>query len=242
MNHVSTISDEFLNALVDDQLAAPERDEILQALNGDAALRERLCELRGLKQLVQHAYPQPPGSAGLRDGFRKAWWPQSLAACFALLMVGGMAGWLAHGWRTPISEGQMMGALQALQHNDFDAKPVNYVVHVDTANPVRLKTALDETESLLSNKKAGEKVQVEIVANGPGLNLLREGASPYAQRIAELQSKYPNLALMACGQTIRKLKKAGVNVELLPHTKITPSALEQIISLRLKQHWVYIKV
>ena len=157
-------------------------------------------------------------------------------------MVGGMAGWLAHGWRTPISEGQMMGALQALQHNDFDAKPVNYVVHVDTANPVRLKTALDETESLLSNKKAGEKVQVEIVANGPGLNLLREGASPYAQRIAELQSKYPNLALMACGQTIRKLKEAGVNVELLPHTKITPSALEQIISLRLKQHWVYIKV
>jgi len=244
MSREKDISDEYLNALVDGQLATADQEEALQALNGDADLRERLCELRALKQLVQHAYPQE-SEVSLRRrrlGFPSAWWPQSLAASLVMLMIGGMAGWLVHDWKEPVSDNQMMSALRAMQHNDFEPRQASYIVHVDTDNPIRLKTALDEAESLLSTHHKGQPPQVEIVANGPGLNLLREGISPYAQRISEMQEKYPNLTMMACGQTIRKLQEGGAMIELLPHTKIAPSALEQIISRRLKQHWAYIKV
>jgi intracellular sulfur oxidation DsrE/DsrF family protein len=242
MNHVDTISDEFLNALVDGQLEVSEQDAALQAINEDAALRDRVCELRSLKQLVQHAYPKPALDSTYRHGFRSVGWLRPLAACFVLLMAGGVAGWFVHDWRAaPPGNGQMSEIPQAIRQNEIETRQVNYVVQVDTANPIRLKTALDEAESLLANRDA-QSAQVEIVANGPGLNLLREGVSPYARRLMELQTKYPNLTLMACGKTIRKLQEEGVAVELLPHTKITPSALEQIITRRLKQHWVYIKV
>lgn len=241
MNHINTISDEFLHALVDGQLSSVEEDEVLLAMRADASLRDRVCELRGLKLLVQHAYPKPADDTAARHRFLSQGWRQSLAAGFMLLTLGGVAGWLAHDWKSPAGEGRMVGAPQALQQNDYQARPVNYLMHIDTANPDRLKMALDEAESLLSNRD-GPSAQVEIMANGPGLNLLREGVSPYARRLLALQAKYPKLTLMACGKTIQKLQDAGIAVQLLPRTQVTPSALDEIISRRLKQHWVYLKV
>lgn len=243
MNREHVVSDEFLNALVDDQLDAAERDFALAAASRDEALAARVCELRGMKQMVRHAYPLPEKGEERRGSWSGRHLPQlrSLAACFMLLMLGGSAGWLVHDFSG--GEGQMIHALQALQQNDIATVPSRYVVHVDTANPVRLKMALDEAESLLASYQvANQPARVEIVANGPGLDLLRAGISPYAERIEALEKKYPNLGFMACGQTIRKLRAKGVDVVLLPHTEVTPSALEQIISRRVKQNWAYIKV
>ncbi len=245
MNNEQAISDEFLNALVDDQLDSAEKDYALRAVNQDAALRERVCELRGLKEMVQHAYPQATVEQVQRRGRMSLRIPQlqSLAACFLLLLVGGTSGWLIHDLSLPAGDNQMIHSLQALQQNDFAVHPSKFVVHVDTANPVRLKTALDEAESLLASAPDNpDAMRVEVVANGPGLDLLRADRSPYAQRIALLEKKYPTLDFMACGQTIRKLRDKGIVVELLPNTLVTPSALEQIITRRLKQHWAYIKV
>jgi intracellular sulfur oxidation DsrE/DsrF family protein len=239
------ISDEFLNALVDDQLDSDEKDYALREANQNTEFRERVCELRALKEMVQHAYPQVADDAPRTRGWTglRLSHLQSLAACFMLLLVGGASGWLAHDISSPASDNQMVHSLRALQQNDFAIRPSKYVVHVDTANPVRLKTALDEAENLLTTTQdTSQPSQVEIIANGPGLDLLRTGISPYAQRIALMQKKYPGLNFMACGQTIRKLKEQGIVVELLPHTEVTPSALEQIITRRLKQNWAYIKV
>jgi intracellular sulfur oxidation DsrE/DsrF family protein len=135
-----------------------------------------------------------------------------------------------------------MRLLQSVQRNDIGAESQKFIVHVGSSNPVRLKTALDETESLLdSYRRSNRKLQVEIVANGGGVDLLRADVSPYAKRIGMMQEKYPNLDFMACAQTIKKLQEKGVDVKLLPHTGVASSALDQI-TLRLKQDWVYIKV
>ncbi len=237
------ISDEFLNAFVDDQLDAAEKSHAFDAIGQDEALKERVCEFRGLKEMVRHAYEQPlvrSKSAGNGLRLRAPYLP-ALAACL-LLCIGGASGWFAHAWTGRGGEPEMIRMFQSVQRNDASGEPQKILVHVSSSNPVRLKTALDETENLLdSYRRSGRKLQVEIVANGGGVDLLRTKGSPYARRIGAMQEKYPNLDFMACGQAIKKLREKGVDVQLLPHIGVASSALEQI-TLRLKENWAYIKV
>jgi len=237
------ISDEFLNAFVDDQLDGAERGRAFDAIEHDGGLKERVCELRGLKERMRHAYEHPPtqGRSAVNGRRLRTSHFRALAACL-LLCIGAASGWFAHTWAGMGSDSEMTRLLQSVQRNDVGVEPQNIIVHVGSSNPVRLKTALDETESLLdSYRRSNRKLQVEIVANGGGVDLLRADVSPYAQRIGLMQEKYPNLGFIACGQTIRKLQDKGVDVKLLPHTGVASSAVDQI-ALRLKQDWVYIRV
>ena len=238
----SVVSDEFLNAFVDDQLEAAEKSHAFEAIGHDDTLKERVCELRGLKEMVKHAYAHPPARVPAVKGRRsRASYLQALAACM-LLCIGAASGWFAHVWTGMGSDREMARLLQSVQHNDVGGEPQKIIVHVSSSNPVRLKSALDETESLLdAYRRTNRPLQVEIVANGGGVDLLRADVSPYAKRIGMMQEKYPNLGFIACGQTIKKLREKGVDVQLLPHTGVASSALDQI-TRRLKQDWVYIKV
>lgn len=237
------VSDEFLNAFVDDQLEEAEKGHTFDVIENDEALKERVCELRGLKERVRHAYEHPPvrGRKVVKGWRWRASHLQALAACL-LLCIGVASGWLAHGWTGMGGDREMTRLLQSVQRSDVGAEPQKFIIHVGSSNPVRLKTALDETEGLMdSYRRSNRKLQVEIVANGGGVDLLRADVSPYARRIGLMQEKYPDLGFMACGQTIKKLQEKGVNVQLLPYAGVASSALEQI-TLRLKENWVYIKV
>lgn len=243
MKQDQTISDEFLNAFVDDQLDPAEKSRVFELIEQDETLKARVCELRGLKARVQHAYanPPPPPRASARSWLRGAPLQQALVASL-LLAIGSVSGWFAHNWSGYGSDHEIMRLLQVVQRNDIGADPRKLMIHVGNANPVRLNTALDEAENLLaSSRRANRPIQVEIIANGGGLDLLRADGSPYARRIGLLREKYPTLELMACGQTLRNLRAKGVNVRLLPNTGVAPSALDEI-TLRLKQGWGYIKV
>ncbi len=243
MNQDQTLSDEFLNAFVDDQLDPAEKSRAFELIEQDETLKARVCELRGLKARVQHAYlnPPPPSRSATKSWLSGAPYQQALAASL-LLVIGSLSGWFAHNWTSYGSDREMMRLLQAVQRNDLGADPHKLMIHVGNANPVRLATALDEAENLLaSSQRANRPMQVEIIANGGGLELLRAGASPYARRIALMREKYPNLELTACGQTLRNLRAKGVDVRLLPNTGVAPSAVDEI-TLRLKQGWGYIKV
>lgn len=237
------VSDEFLNAFVDDQLDGAEKSHTFDAIEHDDGLKERVCELRGLKERIRHAYEHPPthDRSAVKGRRLRASHLQALAACL-LLCIGGLSGWFAHTWTEMDGDREMTRLLQSVQRNDVGADPQKIIVHVGSSNPVRLKTALDETENLLdSYQRSNRKLQVEIVANGGGVDLLRADVSPYVKRIDSMREKYPNLGFMVCGQTIKKLQEKGVDVQLLPHTGVASSAVDQI-TLRLKQNWVYIKV
>lgn len=238
-----TISDEFLNAFVDNQLDPAEKSRAFELIEQDENLKARVCELNGLKEKVQHAYlipPQPSRSAS-RSWLSGAPYRQALVASL-LLMIGSLSGWFAHNWSGYGSDREIIHLLQAVQRNDIGADPHKLMIHVGTSNPVRLATALDQAENLLaSSQRTNRPIHVEIIANGGGLELLRADASPYARRIGQMQEKYPTLDLMACGQALKNLRAQGVDLRLLPNTGVVPSALDEI-SLRLKQGWGYIKV
>lgn len=237
MKRHSDISEEFLNAFVDDQLELPEQSRVFEAVGSDPELSRRVCEQRGLKEMVQHAYKdvpvqrRQPRKTGSRLGL------QSLAAAL-VLAVGAASGWLAHGW-TGQNEGQ---PLRTARFGDEVAAQRKVILHVSSSQPEKLKAALDETENLLSAyKHSNRQLRLEVIANSDGVKLLQAGASPYAQRISALREQYPNLTLLACHQTVEKMRRQGARVELLPGVAEAPSALDQVV-LRLRQGWDYIKV
>lgn len=241
------ISDEYLNSFIDNELALDEQSEIFNAIGRDDALKERVCELRGLKEMVQHAYRKPPAFRTSQISKLRTWWPPlklnmpSLAACMMLVLLGWGSGWIMFAGPMSTNTSKISALFQASQNNDI-ADMGNIIVHVSNSNPVRLKTALDETESLLAAyKRDNHQVQVEIIANAGGVDLLRSDVSPFAKRIALMQAKYPNLDFLACSQTINKLQKSGVIVHLLPHTGVASSAVDQI-NKRLQQGWDYVRV
>lgn len=232
------VSDEFLNSFVDDELESDEKSEIFDMISRNEALKERVCELRGLKEMVQHAYP-----AHMRPPVKKLRprlpYVQSLAACLLLLLFGGTSGWLI----SESSESKSgSNLLQAIHSNNIAGEPDKIIVHVSNSNPVRLKTALDETESLLETyKRDNRQLKVEIIANSSGVDLLRSDVSPYGMRIGLMKEKYPNLDFLACSKSISNLREKGVIVHLLPHTGIASSAVDQI-NKRLLQGWDYVRV
>jgi intracellular sulfur oxidation DsrE/DsrF family protein len=60
MNQEKRFSDEFLNAFVDNQIAAEEKSRVYIEIGQDEALNRQVCELRKLHDLVQLAYREPP--------------------------------------------------------------------------------------------------------------------------------------------------------------------------------------
>jgi hypothetical protein len=233
MSERDDVSRELRNAFVDNELGRADWDRIAERLRGDESLRAEICALRQTKDLVRRAYA--PVTPPRRDAAPRTRW----AAVAALCLFSAAAGWLAHD-RFPGSsaDGELaLGAARAIRHVSGE----RIVVHVSSAQPELLATALEEVEDVLrAARERGRGIEVEIVANSSGLVLLRADASPFAERIAELRARYPNLTLVACNQTIDRLREKGVAVRLLPGVEVAPSALDQVVK-RLQGGWVYVR-
>lgn len=237
------ISDEYLNSFVDNQLGSAEKIKAFDAIRRDEKLKDRVCELSSLKSMMQHAYslPQAHIQASAKPSYSGSKQFQALAACL-LLLLGGASGWLTHAWTSRESEHDISATLQDTQQGIAIADTRKIIVHVSNSNPLRLKATLDETESLLETyKHANRQLQVEVIANKRGVDLLRTNVSAYEGRINLMQAKYPNLNFLVCGQTINKLQKKGESVKLLPHTGVASSAAQQI-NMRLHQGWGYVRI
>jgi uncharacterized protein len=229
------VSEERLNALLDDELSGAEAEALLERLQADPALRERLAQLQLVQRRVRHAYRQlAPPRQSRSDPGRRVSGPR-MAAVAVLFAAGALAGWFGHGARTTTSDAAVEVATAATSTDHI-------VVHLSVAAPDAARAALDRAEGILDAARgSGRSVAVEVVANGGGLDLLREGVSPYADRIAQLRAQHPSLAFIACGQTAQRLREAGVDVRLLPGTVVATSALDEIVR-RMQEGWTYLRI
>ena len=68
-------------------------------------------------------------------------------------------------------------------------KPHRIAIQVDQNDPAVMNLALNNAENIIEYyRDKGEDVDVEIVAYGPGLNMLRDDTSPVKDRIARIAS------------------------------------------------------
>jgi len=240
------ISDETLHAFVDGQLDVTDSETLIARLRDDPDLSQRLCSLRSLQTMVRLAYVEPPVAANRqpRATQRRQLMQRCAFGCLALF-AGLSGGWVLHGLESrsasAAAPAQMMEGYQTVSLAQV-ADPNRVMLHLDSDAPERMQAALDQAELLLNEaEKEGRAMQLEIVANSQGINLMRAGVSPHAERMARLAERHANLQWVACSQTIARFTGQGQIVELLPVARAAPTAIGEIVT-RLQQGWTYVRV
>ncbi len=116
------------------------------------------------------------------------------------------------------------------------------VIHVDDNDPARMNMALNNVANVKKYyDSVDHKVEIEVVAYGPGLHMLRADTSPVIDRISAMSLEIDNLTFSACGNTHAAMtKKAGKDVQLVDEANMVPSGVIQLITLQ-EQGYAYIR-
>ena len=239
------ITEDRLNLFIDGQLDTDEMNELREALLDDKVLRERVCQLKAVRELVGYAYSDVPASRHeLSDKKGPSALVSKAIAASITLVVGVVLGWSTYEYSP-----NAVPAISAENTFQYVANHVKaehgsrkIVLHIDSSDLQVVNAALNEADQLLATyHKANTPIKLDIVTNKAGINILRPGISPYITRIKELIDNNDEVAVYACNRSIAKaLKKEGVEIVLMPGVSKDRSARE-LIPDRLKKGWVYIK-
>ncbi len=240
----TNITEDRLNLFIDKQLDSDEMNDIHQALLDDKALRERVCQLKAVRELVGYAYSDVPASrygdsekSGSGSFFAKA------IAASITLVVGVVLGWSTYEYSpNAVNAVSAENTFQFVaNHVTVDHGQRKIVLHIDSSDLQVVNAALNEADNLLATyRKANTPIKLDIVTNKAGINVLRPGVSPYLARIQKLVDD-EDVDIYACQRSIAKArKKEGVDIVLMKGVT-TDKAARELIPDRLKNGWVYIK-
>ena len=236
------ISDDKLNLFIDDQLDAEEMEEIRQALLDDKELRERVCQLKAVLELVAYAYTDVPKSRYSDDAGTASMMWRSMAAS-VVLAVGVLLGWMTYEYSpTAINAVSADNAFQYVaNYVQPDEKERRIVLHIDSGDIGIVNAALKEADHLVTTyRKANIPMKLDVVTNKGGINILREDMSPYIGTIRKMITE-DGVTFYACQRSVEKAhKKEGANIELINGVKADKTARE-LIPERISRGWVYIK-
>lgn len=240
MKENEPVSDEQLNALLDNELEDAERVRLFDAIRNDKDLSARYCKLRQVKEMVSLAYNEPPlpktGVPGMSQQEVTSKITRA-AAALVLVFMGGIIGWSLNGNQD--ANNASFYTVDRLNPNTIHSKRV--LLHLATGDDSRISESLEKIEELLEVSAAQHKpIEVEVVANSEGLNILRNG-SPYANRIRTITSRYNNVSFMACGIARHNAElREGKRVALIPEAIEIPAAVERILK-RVTGGWSYVR-
>ncbi len=118
------------------------------------------------------------------------------------------------------------------------------VIQVSQNDPDRMKLALNNMQNAIKYyTDKGESIQVEIVAYGPGLNMLREDTSPVKDQIKALKASTigADISFSACHNTQMNMEKAeGHPIPIIPEAKVVPAGVVRLTQLQ-EEGWSYIR-
>lgn len=128
---------------------------------------------------------------------------------------------------------QVGGISNAATTQDKAGKP-GVVIQVSENNPAIWNLALNNARNI-QQELGKDNINVEIVAYGPGIGMLTFD-SEVAARLQ--QASADNVALLACGNTMRSRKLAEKDMD--SHVRIVPAGVVEIMN-RQREGWAYIK-
>jgi uncharacterized protein len=185
-----------------------------------SALMSRLSgyEQRALAQQECRASPTPKRRSSMRRGFPLA---TTIVAALLLCLVLYLA--------VPVLVAE-------------PGKPHRVSIQVDQNDPDIMNMALNNAAHVIEYyREQGEDAQVEIVAYGPGLHMLRADTSPVQERIRQLAQDHTPIAYSACGNTKAGMeKREGHPVPILPQASVVPSGVVRLMQLQ-ETGWSYVR-
>nr|WP_294507342.1 hypothetical protein [uncultured Rhodopila sp.] len=116
------------------------------------------------------------------------------------------------------------------------------VIQVTQNDPAVMNMALNNTENLVKYyKDKGEPLQVELVAYGAGLNMVRDDTSPVKDRLAAIAGGMKNVTFDGCGKTLTaQSKQENKDIKLIPEAHIVTTGIARIVELQ-EQGWTYVR-
>jgi intracellular sulfur oxidation DsrE/DsrF family protein len=122
------------------------------------------------------------------------------------------------------------------------ARVHHIAIQVDENDPAKMNLALNNAANAASYYDGiGESSVIEIVAYGPGLNMLREDTSPVKERLKSFKDGMPNVTFSACNVTLQNMQKTeGHPIAIVPEARMVPSGAVRLIQLQ-EQGFSYLK-
>jgi len=231
-------SNEIINAYADGELQGTEKTDFEKVLQDDTALQHTLDELYALKLQLQHAYQniEPPAKPQYSSGNYR------VAAYALFLLVAFSGGWISSDRMHKNTEAMLGSTALNPGMQVIAEQPGKYILHISVRDKDKFKQTLDQAEALLANyENTNQNIELEVIANAGGLDLFREDASPYAQRVKHLSNEYPNIKFIACSNAVERLREQGIEPELINTVHEGATAIDQVL-LRIHDGWSYIKI
>ena len=138
----------------------------------------------------------------------------------------------------------LMSVVSASIAQAAEGKRHHIAIQVDQNDPVVMNQALNNANNVIDYyRDKNEDVDVDIIAYGPGLHMLRADTSPVQDRVKRLKDMiFPGkIQFSACGNTRQGMEKAeGHPIPLLPDATVVPSGVVHLSELQ-EQGWSYVR-
>jgi uncharacterized protein len=123
-----------------------------------------------------------------------------------------------------------------------ESKTHRLALHVSESDADGMKRALGNARNAYDfYAQRGEEIAIEIVANGPGLHMLRDDTSPVKQEIRELRTKVPQVVFAACEHTKDAMEeREGKPVPMIAKVTMVPSGVVRLLQLQ-GEGYAYVK-
>jgi intracellular sulfur oxidation DsrE/DsrF family protein len=125
-----------------------------------------------------------------------------------------------------------------------DGRPHHVAIQVDHDDPQVMNMVLNNATNVIEYYRAkNEEVNVDIVAYGPRLHMLRADTSPVQDRIKHLKEMVlpGKIQFSACNNTKQGMEKTeGHAISILPEASIVPSGVVHLMELQ-EQGWSYVR-
>jgi intracellular sulfur oxidation DsrE/DsrF family protein len=121
-------------------------------------------------------------------------------------------------------------------------QPHRLVIQVDVNDPAVMNLALNNVSNVAQHySEIGQKVEIEVVAFGPGLHMLRDDTSPVKARIKSMSETMPQLACSACGNTRKNMTRTEAKeIPLVSQAKAVKAGVVRLMELQ-ERGWSYLR-
>jgi len=132
-----------------------------------------------------------------------------------------------------------MASTAAAQSTDGVHRLVLYITEADMA---KMNAVLDVAANVSRHYSSlGEEVEIEVVAFGQGLQLLREDTSPVKSRLTNFMQSMVNVTFQACGNTLDTMERSeGQRPPLIEGAGVVQTGVAHLI-LRQEEGWTLVR-
>ena len=239
------ISEEMLNAFIDNELEAEEREYIIELEESNKELKETICEAHRLKMLVKAARTKEPVDVmnnfhNKKQNYNKYY----ITASFILFLVTAF-------FSVTNNNDSILKYTSKTNYNDNNSlliaakeqKNLNLVLHLQTSGSKQANNLFSTLNSVLkTSERYKNNLQVEVILSGLGLQLLQTNYSTYTHTIRSIGKNNQNVTFIACGKTLKNFQdKLNKNISIIKEAMLVSSG-PSWAKKRQQQGWSYLTI